>query len=452
MLVGHGARRRGRTHSAGAPARRISQAATGAHVDLASDSAQGYDRDDEIRTASPTVAEAIPAPSSEFPNPGRVRSARRLRADLHVVGRNPASNARQGVDASGGLALPGETRDGKTKTEEQRDSELDHHTTPIKDDVRPSGTRRKRTDSLTTGDANSDFGDRWAEVEPGIRDLLRARGIPFHDQADLVQEVAIRAFHAHSGGTITTSFERWCKAVARNASVDAFRRSRLIDLTDEFDAPAQGAAVEEHVQHRLALEAVAKVWPGLADDERELLLDPSPPSDPAARNHHYVTVHRLRRRVQLLAESAMLGVLGLSYRLRQRWMTVSGATAIATVGVVASFAIIPSGDGNVVGSSEVGSYTRAAESGQPTATSDSDAYASETADATRGLVGDSRKTHIDSPLPGGNSGYVYTKPPAPDDPLVCAGTPPVSDRTCVPHPLRQNGGNPLDAIASNVGS
>ena len=244
----------------------------------------------------------------------------------------------------------------------------------------------------------------------------------------------MRAFRAVERGTVTTSFERWCKAVARNYANDTQRWDGLVELPDNFDRAAPAEDVERRVQYRLELEAVASVVRTLDDDQRMLLACATERTDEiAVRDRRYVAVHRLRKRIRVLAQSAMLGASGLICAARRRFANVTGAATIAAISITGSLVVlVPGNDAPTPKAAVPGSLSRdryePAASILETATAEGSASRPTT---------DARQYRLDAPLPGRRA-VIYTRPPAkPDEPLFCQALPPVGDRACVAHPLRR---------------
>ena len=323
--------------------------------------------------------------------------------------------------------------------DQEHEDDPRHWLTPIRGDRRPSVPSREIRQGLTK-DPGETFEQLWSETAQSLDALLRARGLTSQDRADVIQEVAAHALRAHANGAITTSFGAWCKAVARNTVVAMYRRDRWIDLTNEFDVEAHDEDVEHHVEHRLEFDAFASVWQSLDADQRALLVDDDPPADTAARNRHYVALHRLRKRVRLLVESAVLGLTVALYAARRRSMG-GAAAALGAVGIVATVTIGVAGLRQLAPSdSGVRATPPPSIVDRPTA---SLGHPSQPAATTRS----STRESVGAPLPAGHRAYVWTRQPdQPDEPLVCARVALVTDRTCVAHPLRRKSGDPFVTV------
>ena len=326
--------------------------------------------------------------------------------------------------------------DGKDHDDDPR-----HCLTPIQDDLRPSAPGRAGGPGLTEN-LQIPFDKLWSETAESLDALLRARGLAAQDRADVMQEVAVHALRAHADGTITTSFHGWCKAVARNTVVAMHRRDRWIDLTDELEVEAH-EDVEYHVEQRLELDAFASVWRTLDPDQRALLVDVDAPVDRAARNRHYVALHRLRKHVRHLTESALLGLSTIVYAARRRSTSGLAAAGMGAIGIVATVTIgvagiqqhPPTEGEQKIRPSDFGSPAIAAPQGvEPT----TDAAPRATDDHV-----------VDAALPAGHRAEVWSREPEQaDEPLVCAGTPGRKALVCISHPLRRDAAGPVATFTS----
>ena len=151
-----------------------------------------------------------------------------------------------------------------------------------------------------------------------------------------MQEVAVRALLAWRDGRIETTLQAWCVGTARHLAADLWRRrarDRLLELAEPTPAPA----VEQEADGKLAVQGLARAWALLDSAERDLLLNPKPPTGATAvqRNRFYVSLHRLRRRTRVLAETFTPALLRVGRGLAP-WL---GDPSPLTTGMVAAITI-----------------------------------------------------------------------------------------------------------------
>lgn len=262
--------------------------------------------------------------------------------------------------------------------------------------------------------------------------MLRARGVSHHDRQDLAQEVALRAYQAFRRGEITTSLVAWCKATARNASVDRVRRDRHLAVgvpAPEREAPER---TEDRVLGRLRAEGLLSAWQQLDEVQQARLVEMSTGEDVRER----VARHRARKALRALTDSLTLGLLGWIARIRRAAGEQSAAASwtVAAASVAIAAVLLP---GAGVPAERSDSTERSAVH--------TDAPAAPAAPARGPVVvaahpSPRAQQHVlvRVPVPGSEERTLYTRPSRPDDPLGCVNLAP-GQRVCVPHPLRQPG-------------
>ena len=238
----------------------------------------------------------------------------------------------------------------------------------------------------------------------------------------------MRAFRAHRDGKIERSFENWCKATARHVAVDIHRRDTRVDLTDDLSIGAAPEHTETTVEHRLALEGLFAVWPELSAEEKARLLAVEAPLDALARNRYYVALHRLRHRVRHLAEAATLGWVSLLVRRRRTGVALSGVFVASAIGV----ALLPA-----IGTPDpVGGRSTTPRAVHVDPTTERLRATIRTELTSRVEPTGANHPRVDVALPAGRRAYVYTRPVATGEALLCVRTSTTGAPACIPHPLR----------------
>lgn len=201
--------------------------------------------------------------------------------------------------------------------------------------VSPTRQGSRRSAPVLTAELAASFESEWAGARSTL-DRMKAQRISGQDREDLIQEVAVRALLAWRDGRIQTNLQAWCVGTARHLAADLWRR-RARDRLLEIAEPPPALAVEQEADGKLAVQGLARAWALLDAAERDLLLNPKPPTGATAvqRNRFYVALHRLRRRTRVLAESFTPVLLRVGRRLAP-WL---GDPSPLTTGTVAAITI-----------------------------------------------------------------------------------------------------------------
>jgi hypothetical protein len=254
--------------------------------------------------------------------------------------------------------------------------------------------------------------------------VLRARRVDPHQREDVIQEVAVRALEAHRNGTITSSFDAWCKGTARHVLADSFRSRTRTDVTDQPPDAVSREATEERVLGRLSLDGFFSAWQTLEPAEKaQLLATDFTQLDGPGRNRAYVALHRLRRHVRAMSERATLALLGLAYRLRRiRAGHVAVGAAACAFTAAAVLLQTPAHETKTPRARQQRVVSSTAPSA-PTPEKRPGAAATRRVPVAGQPASDFR---LSVPLPGREPVSVYTEPSKPDDPLLCITLPPAA--------------------------
>src|SRR5688500_8169569 len=221
-------------------------------------------------------------------------------ANFRVVGRELASGA-NGLGVEGGQAERGE----QAQQGERAETAECSHGAPFGVVAHPP--TRQRGARLT-----SRLDDVWPQVEPRLRRVAAARGIPVDDRDDIVQEVAVRVLA--SGVTFETAEELlpWAATVLRRIHVDGHRKRERIEFLPLTSATADSTStgtgtgdVADAAVAWLDLATIGQAVAAWPPDARHALF---------GRDRHtgasYVRRHRLRARLLELIDGLAAWVGG----------------------------------------------------------------------------------------------------------------------------------------------
>ncbi|MGH2755714.1 MAG: RNA polymerase sigma factor [Actinomycetota bacterium] len=189
---------------------------------------------------------------------------------------------------------------------------------------------------------NPGFEAFWAEMQPRLRTMLLARGVP-HDVADdVVQEAAIKLFRGWEEFDHSRPLWPLAKTIAGNCLKDRYRRVQPVPLAELPDGPAP-YDVEEHGIARARLRSVAGAMASLRVGDRNALLAEIGGTN-RGNNSSATKMARMRARRRLAevldkAASAFAGV-PLMWRRFSSWIHFQTGTELQSMATSAGSAAI----------------------------------------------------------------------------------------------------------------
>lgn len=142
----------------------------------------------------------------------------------------------------------------------------------------------------------ADVLEEWSALSTTLMRWLVRCGSPADLAEDLVQEVAAALMARQTAAPIVNVLA-WSRIAARRMLAAERRRVSCLDLSVLPETASADASVEDQVEARLELEAVARTLRSLSASDQRLLFESGLSTDPATRSAMYVRRHRLRQRL-----------------------------------------------------------------------------------------------------------------------------------------------------------